>query len=127
MRSRRVIIAGLASALVVSAVPAAQAVSGDRDGDRMPDRWERTHGLSTRYDDSARDPDRDRLSNYREYRSGTHPRKRDSDHDGVRDAYEDADDNGVRNKDEHYRAHDRDDDHGDRHDSRDHDESHDDD
>lgn len=123
MRPRRIIIAGLAAALAVSAVPAAQAVTGDRDGDRMPDRWERTHGLSTRYDDSARDPDRDRLSNYREYRSGTHPRKPDSDHD----AYEDSDDNGVRSKDERYRAHDRDHDHGDRHDSRGHDESHDDD
>ena len=90
----------------------------------MPDRWERTHGLSTRTDDSARDPDRDRLSNYREYRLGTHPRKRDSDHDGIRDGREDADGDGIRNKDERHH-----DDHGDRHGSRHHDdhESHDDD
>jgi len=84
MRSRRILIAGLAAALAVSAAPAAQAAPRDRDGDRMPDRWERAHGLSTRTDDSARDPDRDGLSNYREYRLGTQPRKRDSDRDGIR-------------------------------------------
>jgi hypothetical protein len=122
MRSRRIALAGLAAVLAVSAVPMAQASTGDRDRDRMPDRWERSHGLSPRYDDSARDPDRDRLSNYREYRSGTDPRKRDR--DGVRDAYEDSDDNGVRNRDERHGSHER---HSDRdHRSDDRHESHDD-
>jgi hypothetical protein len=128
MRSRRTILTGVAVALAMTAVPAAQAAAGDRDGDRMPDRWERAHGLSTRTDDSARDPDHDHLSNYREYRLGTHPRERDSDHDGIRDGKEDADHDGVRNKHDRHRGND----HGDRdrshdrHDSSD-DDSHDDD
>lgn len=120
MRSRSIIIAGLAVALATSAAPVALASPGDRDGDRMPDRWERSHGLSTRYDDSARDPDRDRLSNYREYRSHTDPRKHDSDRDGVHDAYEDSDDDGVRNRDEGSHSHER---HSDR-EQRGHDDDH---
>jgi hypothetical protein len=119
MRSRRIMIAGLAAALAVTAVPVGQAVSRDRDGDRMPDRWERTRGLSTRTDDSARDPDRDHLTNSREYRLGTHPRERDTGHDGIRDGNEDADHDGVRNRDDRDGAHNRGDDHGGRHDSRD--------
>ena len=33
-------------ALALTAAPLAQASKSDRDCDRMPDRWERAHGLS---------------------------------------------------------------------------------
>ncbi|PTL59650.1 hypothetical protein [Paraconexibacter algicola] len=90
--------AALAALTAVLATPAlALAGAGDRDHDRMPDRWERSHQLSTRSDDSARDTDRDGLSNRGEYLSGTDPRDRDSDDDGVRDAREDRDRDGVSN------------------------------
>ena len=60
----------------------------DRDGDRLPDRWERRYKLSTRRDSRRGDPDRDRLSNALEYKYRTHPRRRDTDGDGVRDGAE---------------------------------------
>ena len=60
----------------------------DRDQDRLPDRWERNHHLSTTTPSAERDPDRDRLSNLRELRLRTHPRRADTDHDRLRDGAE---------------------------------------
>jgi thrombospondin type 3 repeat protein len=60
----------------------------DRDGDRLPDRWERRYKLSTRRDSRSGDPDRDRLSNALEYLHRTSPRRRDTDGDGFRDGAE---------------------------------------
>jgi hypothetical protein len=68
--------------------PTGLAQAKDRDRDGMSDRWERQHRLSTKRDDARRDPDRDRLSNLREFRSGTDPRDSDSDNDGTRDGKE---------------------------------------
>ena len=45
---------------------AAMAASTDRDRDGLPDRWERSHGLSTARPSAEADPDRDRLANIRE-------------------------------------------------------------
>ena len=58
---------------------------------------ERAHGLSPRVNDANRDRDRDGLTNLAEYRSGTNPRKADSDRVGVRDDREAADRDGLSN------------------------------
>lgn len=62
----------------------------DRNGDRIPDRWERSHRLSLRVNQARRDQDRDGLRNREEFLAGTSPRDRDSDDDGVRDGNEGA-------------------------------------
>ncbi len=62
----------------------------DRNGDRIPDRWERSHRLSLRVNQARRDQDRDGLRNREEFLAGTSPRDRDSDDDGVRDGDESA-------------------------------------
>jgi hypothetical protein len=64
------------------------AAPGDRDRDRLPDRWERKHHLSAATPSAKRDPDRDRLNNRRELRLRTHPRRADSDRDRLRDGAE---------------------------------------
>ena len=88
-----------ALALLVSAfasLPAAgeargnQRTAGDRNGDRIPDRWERRHRLSLRVNQARRDQDHDGLRNREEFLSGTSPRDRDSDDDGIRDGHEGA-------------------------------------
>jgi autotransporter family porin len=76
----------VALASVLGAFPAAaQAHRGDRNHDRIPDRWEQRHGLSLRVNQARRDTDRDRLTNLREYRLHTDPRRRDTDRDGILD------------------------------------------
>jgi len=101
-RRRRPIISlvkrfGLAlAALLVLALPAT-ALARDRDRDGIPDRWEKRYKLSTtRYSANA-DPDRDRVDNWNEWREGTNPRARDSDHDGRPDGREDRDHDGLSN------------------------------
>jgi hypothetical protein len=70
-------------AATVSAAP-----PRDRDHDRLPDRWERKHQLSTKKPSAKRDPDSDRLRNRRELRLRTHPRRADTDRDRLRDGAE---------------------------------------
>jgi hypothetical protein len=108
------------------ALSAAHAVSGDRDGDGIPNRWERTHGMNpTKAADAKADFDRDRLINLAEYRAGslirdedtdndghddgdevkdglksTNVKDADTDNDGTPDGDEDADRDGVDNEDE---------------------------
>jgi hypothetical protein len=77
-------LAGLLGAAAVTA----PAPNRDRDHDGMPDRWEKRHGLSPKKKSAARDPDRDHLRNLREFRLRLHPRKRDTDGDGLRDRAE---------------------------------------
>jgi Domain of unknown function (DUF1996)/Bacterial TSP3 repeat len=60
----------------------------DRDHDRLPDRWEQKHNLSTAKPSAKRDPDRDRLRNRRELRLRTNPRRADTDRDHLRDGAE---------------------------------------
>jgi len=64
------------------------AAARDRDGDRLPDRWERRYHLSTRKRSGKRDPDHDRLRNRREFRLRLNPRRADTDRDGLRDGAE---------------------------------------
>jgi Bacterial TSP3 repeat len=74
--------------LVCLAETASAGGSRDRDRDRLPDRWERKHHLSTTTPSARRDPDRDGLNNRRELRLRTHPRRADTDRDGLRDGAE---------------------------------------
>jgi hypothetical protein len=76
-------------ATLVMAV-AASARGGDHNGDRIPDRWERTHRLSLKVNQARRDTDRDGLNNRGEWRSHSDPRDRDSDDDGIEDGDENA-------------------------------------
>ncbi len=45
----------------------------DRDGDAIPDQWEREHGLDPATPDGDQDPDRDGADNLLEYQSGSDP------------------------------------------------------
>jgi hypothetical protein len=76
----------LAFCLAVFAVAAGKG--RDRDHDRLPDKWEKRHQLSMKHRSSKRDPDHDRLSNLREYRAHTNPRRADTDGDGFGDGAE---------------------------------------
>jgi hypothetical protein len=79
-------VAGILAALLF-AIPAV-AVQGDANRDRIPDRWEKRHGLSLRVNQAPRDQDQDGLRNLREFREGTDPRNADSDADGESDREE---------------------------------------
>jgi hypothetical protein len=74
--------------LAYIATSATAAARRDRDHDRLPDRWERKHHLSTAIPSAKRDPDNDHLTNRRERRLHTHPRRADTDRDGLRDGAE---------------------------------------
>lgn len=118
--------AALAAAGLFGVMPLAHAGSADADGDGIPNRWERSHGMNPfKAADARADFDLDRLSNLREYRLGSRIRDEDSDNDGhddgdeVRDGFgstalndrdtdddgdedgdEDADRDGIDNEDE---------------------------
>ncbi len=87
--------ARLALALALAAMLILAASASARP-QRPPKGWAKKNHVSQ----AARDTDGDGLSNWGEWRSGTNPRKRDSDHDGVRDGAEDRDRDGLRNADE---------------------------
>jgi hypothetical protein len=76
-------------ALALLALPGAAAAK-DGNHDRIPDRWERHHHLSTAVNQAGRDQDHDRLRNRAEFLAGDNPRDRDSDEDGVMDGNENA-------------------------------------
>jgi hypothetical protein len=97
---RRIKLLLFAIALVaLLAVPGA-AMAKDRDHDKMPDKWERHHGLSTNRANAKGDPDKDGLVNLGEFRSRTNPKDADSDNDGTEDADEDRDHDGCDNGNE---------------------------
>jgi len=80
--------AGLGT-LALLALPGAAAAK-DGNHDRIPDRWEKRHHLSTSVNQAFRDQDRDHLRNRAEFLAGDNPRDRDSDDDGVMDGNENA-------------------------------------
>jgi hypothetical protein len=84
--SKRIVVAVLVLAWLAAPVAAAAARDHDRDG--LPDRWEKRYGLSTADRSATGDPDHDRLTNRREFRRKTNPRRRDTDRDGLRDGHE---------------------------------------
>jgi hypothetical protein len=92
MRTRK----RLAGALLVAALGIMAlmlpgiAAAKDRNHDRIPDRWEKRHGLSVRVNQAHRDQDRDKLVNRQEWKAGDDPLDRDSDNDGTPDGQEGA-------------------------------------
>jgi hypothetical protein len=81
-------LAALAFALF--AVLAGPAAAHDRNGDRIPDRWEKRHHLSLKVKQGKRDQDGDGLRNRAEWKAGFDPRDDDSDDDGTEDGDENA-------------------------------------
>jgi hypothetical protein len=75
--------------LALFALPGAAAAE-DGNHDRIPDRWEKRHHLSTSVNQAHRDQDSDHLRNRAEFLAGDDPRDRDSDDDGVMDGEENA-------------------------------------
>ncbi len=75
--------------IAILALPGVAAAK-DRNHDRIPDRWEHRHHLSTKVNQARRDQDSDHLRNRAEFLSGDNPRDRDSDDDGVMDGNENA-------------------------------------
>lgn len=128
MKSFHVLSTAAVTALMIAGatMAPADAARRDLDGDRIPDRWERTHGMNPRLAaDAKADFDKDGLSNLAEFRLGGHLRDEDTDNDGhddgdevrdgsrstdlddndtdgdgVRDGDEDADRDGIDNEDE---------------------------
>ena len=96
LRTASLLLAGALLALLTLGA-SAQAKPRDRDGDRLPDRWEQRHELSTKAKSASRDNDKDGLTNLGEFRSKTDPRDADSDGDGVEDGDEDRDRDDVDN------------------------------
>jgi hypothetical protein len=81
--------AALLGALALLALPALAAAK-DGNHDRIPDRWEKHHHLSTSVNQAHRDQDGDQLRNRAEFLADDNPRDRDSDDDGVVDGDENA-------------------------------------
>jgi hypothetical protein len=77
----RFVLVGIAAVLVASlfALPALAANGHDRNGDRIPDRWEARYDLSLSKNQAPRDQDKDGVKNLAEFKDGTNPRKADTD------------------------------------------------
>jgi len=106
----KLIVTGAVAAAMLALPGAALAKSRDRDHDKMPDRWERAHHLSTHKKNAKGDPDRDGLNNLGEFRAHSNPHDADTDNDGLDDGDEhatandptdrDTDNDGVEDGDE---------------------------
>jgi hypothetical protein len=88
---RTVLLVAASCVAALAFAPGAMARGhGDRNGDRIPDRWERAHHLSLKVDQAKRDQDHDGLRNRAEFLAGDNPRDEDTDDDGVEDGQEKA-------------------------------------
>jgi hypothetical protein len=90
--SRKILALAATMLAVVASLLLATFASagGDRNRDRIPDRWEKQHRLSLKVDQSRYDQDSDGLNNKGEWRAKLDPRDDDSDDDGVEDGDENA-------------------------------------
>ncbi|MGH2692230.1 MAG: hypothetical protein ACRDHM_06970 [Actinomycetota bacterium] len=79
---------GLLAALVLVAPASAKSSKAKNDRDRMPNGWEKKHGLNVRVNDAREDPDADQLPNIAEFKNRTDPQDADSDDDGFSDGAE---------------------------------------
>jgi hypothetical protein len=84
------LLAVACTALLAFASSAMARSQGDRNHDRIPDRWERANHLSLKVNQAKRDQDHDGLRNRAEFLAGTNPRNADTDDDGTKDGAEDA-------------------------------------
>jgi hypothetical protein len=89
VRTLLLLAATCVAALVFPAAGMARS-HGDRNGDRIPDRWERAHHLSLKVNQAKRDQDHDGLRNRAEFKAGDNPRDADTDDDGIKDGQEKA-------------------------------------
>src|SRR4051794_2933666 len=115
---------GVGAVMAVAAIPAVAAGhgSGDRNRDKLPDKWERHFPLSLSVNQAGRDQDGDGLKNLSEFRHSTNPRKADTDGDGLGDRTElrdntdpddaDTDNDGVEDGNDDSPGHDQGDDNG---------------
>ena len=89
---RILLLAAGACAALLAFAPGAMAHNwrGDRNHDRIPDRWERANHLSLKVNQAKRDQDHDGLRNRGEFLAGDNPRKTDTDGDGIEDGRERA-------------------------------------
>jgi hypothetical protein len=100
----RLVLAAVAvlALLVLPATASAKRHGGskDRNHDGIADKWAKRYHLGKGAGMAKADPDKDGLTNRGEFKSGTNPRKADSDGDGVGDANEDPDRDNVDNGNE---------------------------
>jgi hypothetical protein len=95
LRTFSVAAAGALALMVVAF--GGTAVAKDRNGDRIPDKWEKKFNLSLKVDQSNKDQDRDKVDNLNEFRERTNPRVKDTNHNGRPDGKEDSDHDGLNN------------------------------
>jgi hypothetical protein len=86
--TRRLLIIAVALVALLVVPSAALAKRGDRNHDRLPDKWERHFHLSLKQNQAKRDPDHDGLNNKQEFKDHTNPRNADTDNDGADDGDE---------------------------------------
>jgi multidrug efflux pump subunit AcrB len=80
-KTKSAALAALAFALFM--IIAGPAAAKDRNGDRIPDRWEKRHHLSLKVNQAKRDQDGDGLDNRGEWKAKLDPRDDDTDDDGI--------------------------------------------
>src|SRR3954447_7614347 len=90
MRSLLLVVTAFAALLAFAPGAMAHSWRGDRNHDRIPDRWERANHLSLKVNQAKRDQDHDGLRNRDEFMAGDNPRDADTDNDGTDDGQEKA-------------------------------------